>query len=535
MGQNSDSSEREYQRIIKKFPSLKPYKDSKRMVVLLDQVGAKETEFKKVLKDEGVTDLWIPLEHKFGRFFLEPGSLSKWRKQQSDLLSTTFDFEPSPGLKSIPPHYNLSSTSCGDLGYPSNLDIGDTLGTTKSAAVVQVSVKGKEKVPLAQKIIYRKHELQEETKQMRRILGEIRALKKLRHRHYVQLIASYTTEQQVGIVMSPVADCDLHSFLESFESMKALSSLKDFKALQDKQNQLARFFGCLAQAVANLHCRYGIRHRDIKPKNILVRGDQVLLADFGIALDWSDTGETTTYSKEGMKDPAYCAPEVYHGKRKGTKSDIWSLGCVFLEMALVLEGLPRDDVKETLNRGFYWEDIGAIQDRIKEIQRFRSQWNHEPLEWVQNMVREDRDSRWKAADVVRAVIESPLQRFAAHCCHVWREPELSEDEDLQEYRDEEEIEQFAFIYDQFSRHVKVRMIEDSKYFSNWISSKIVDRYKMETWSTKSSRKIEVDKHTIHSKRLVRLDWRKPGGPTREEEFFVAELPDTIEMIVGVDI
>jgi serine/threonine protein kinase len=70
---------------------------------------------------------------------------------------------------------------------------------------------------------------------------------------------------------------------------------------------------------------------------VLVKGHQVLLTDFGISRDWTELGHSTTTGPT-TKTPRYCAPEVAAYKPRNSLSDIWSLGCVFLEIWSVLCG-----------------------------------------------------------------------------------------------------------------------------------------------------------------------------------------------------
>jgi serine/threonine protein kinase len=70
--------------------------------------------------------------------------------------------------------------------------------------------------------------------------------------------------------MTPVADHDLSVFYQFVAT--------------EKTPLLRSFFGCLAGALDFLH-KDKIRHRDIKPQNILVKGSHVYLTDFGISLD----------------------------------------------------------------------------------------------------------------------------------------------------------------------------------------------------------------------------------------------------------
>ena len=52
-----------------------------------------------------------------------------------------------------------------------------------------------------------------------------------------------------------------------------------------------------------------IRHKDIKPPNILIEGDEVYITDFGVSIDWSEYGCSTTEGPAEMTQ-RYSAPEV---------------------------------------------------------------------------------------------------------------------------------------------------------------------------------------------------------------------------------
>jgi tetratricopeptide (TPR) repeat protein len=89
----------------------------------------------------------------------------------------------------------------------------------------------------------------------------------------------------------------------------------------------------VASALAFAHGR-GVVHRDVKPENILLAGDQCVLADFGIAsaLDAADT-ERLTGTGHSLGTPGYMSPEQATADRKlDGRSDIYSLGCVVYEM-----------------------------------------------------------------------------------------------------------------------------------------------------------------------------------------------------------
>ena len=85
--------------------------------------------------------------------------------------------------------------------------------------------------------------------------------------------------------------------------------------------------------------REGVVHRDIKPANILLLGDHVLVADFGLArMVYTAGSNRLSYSSIVIGTPAYMSPEQIAGDADlDGRTDIYSLACVFFEM---LAGMP---------------------------------------------------------------------------------------------------------------------------------------------------------------------------------------------------
>ena len=94
-------------------------------------------------------------------------------------------------------------------------------------------------------------------------------------------------------------------------------------------------------ALSYLHSN-GIRHKDIKPANILLLKDKngkdtVSLCDFATAFRYGAREGGTTEGPVKRWTRRYAAPEVHAHEKRNTSSDVWSLGCVFLEMLSIIK------------------------------------------------------------------------------------------------------------------------------------------------------------------------------------------------------
>jgi serine/threonine protein kinase len=183
---------------------------------------------------------------------------------------------------------------------------------------------------------------------------EIQIMKKLRHVHITEVIFTIKDPQSFGFAMLPVADKDLGAFLR-------ISNEKHY--LGTKISRIPQWMGCLVNALAFAHKRR-IRHKDIKPVNILIKGDQIFWTDFGLAVDFSDAKLSyTTNSFKGTYP--YRAPESETGMKHSRAADIFSLGCVFTEMLVAYR--RRDPNRVLQSRVAYCERIPEVRKLVLSL------------------------------------------------------------------------------------------------------------------------------------------------------------------------
>lgn len=111
-----------------------------------------------------------------------------------------------------------------------------------------------------------KHLKKPEGKNLERFKNEIAFCKKTHHENIINIIDVVENDEHIYYVMPYYS-----STFRDIISNKDMAINKRFYFIQK-----------LSQAIKYIH-EQKIIHRDIKPENILIEGDKLVLADFGIA------------------------------------------------------------------------------------------------------------------------------------------------------------------------------------------------------------------------------------------------------------
>jgi len=178
----------------------------------------------------------------------------------------------------------------------------------------------------------------------RRVVKVVQLMEKLDHVHVVKVLGSYSTPVEFYILMEPVARWDLKRYLAGENG-----------AVADAR-KLTRWLGCLARGLAYIHGKR-VKHKDIKPSNLLVDGDNILYTDFDLAHAFQSLDDVTT-GPTGQT-VSYSAPEVASSGERTPATDVFSLGCVYVEMLTVIAGRCVLDIfnKRPGEKGYHFRGL----------------------------------------------------------------------------------------------------------------------------------------------------------------------------------
>ncbi|KAI0448676.1 kinase-like domain-containing protein [Xylaria acuta] len=181
----------------------------------------------------------------------------------------------------------------------------------------------------------------------RREVEMLQRFNSAKHSHIVALLAAYTKDSKDYLIF-PWATHDLHAY---WKKVRPTPDAEDVELVRWICHQA----WMLVEAVSRMHKLpedqnrpeekrlYG-RHGDLKPENILWYKSRegfgkLVIADMGLSKVHRYESKTYIPGKKVSATPRYRPPEVeYEDGLMGRTFDIWTLGCMFLEMLGWLHG-----------------------------------------------------------------------------------------------------------------------------------------------------------------------------------------------------
>lgn len=149
--------------------------------------------------------------------------------------------------------------------------------------------------------------------------SEISLLKELKHPNIVTLEDVLMEENRLYLIFEFLS-MDLKKYMDSLPAEKMMDT------------ELVRsYFYQITAAMLFCH-RRRVLHRDLKPQNLLINKEGIIkVADFGLGRSFGIPVRNYTHEIVTLW---YRAPEVLLGSpRYSCPVDVWSIGCIFAEMA----------------------------------------------------------------------------------------------------------------------------------------------------------------------------------------------------------
>ena len=225
-------------------------------------------------------------------------------------------------------------------------------------------------------------------KERKNSLNEIRLLASIKSKFVISYKEAFFDEKDntLGMVMEYADGGDLYRKIKESYVRKRLF----------EESEIWRIFIQLVKGLKALH-DLNILHRDLKSSNVFLNNDgSVKLGDLNVSkVEKKGMGYTQTGT------PYYASPEVWNDKPYGTKSDIWSLGCILYEMI-------------TLRPPFRAKSMEELYKKVTQgiFNKIPSQFSNDLYKIVQLLLQVNPEKRPSCSEILKnPIIQRRIEFF----------------------------------------------------------------------------------------------------------------------------
>uniref|UniRef100_A0A4W3K5J6 Mitogen-activated protein kinase kinase kinase 1 n=1 Tax=Callorhinchus milii TaxID=7868 RepID=A0A4W3K5J6_CALMI len=198
---------------------------------------------------------------------------------------------------------------------------GQQIGLGAFSSCYQAQDVGTGTLMAVKQVTYIRNTSSEQEEVVQTLREEIRMMSHLNHPNIIRMLGATCEKSNYNLFVEWMAGGSVSHLLNKYGAFK--------------EPVVVNYIEQLLRGLAYLH-ENQIIHRDIKGANLLIdsTGQRLRIADFGAAARLASKGTGAgEFQGQLLGTIAFMAPEVLRGQQYGRSCDVWSVGCVVIEMA----------------------------------------------------------------------------------------------------------------------------------------------------------------------------------------------------------
>uniref|UniRef100_A0A8C3JCC0 Mitogen-activated protein kinase kinase kinase 1 n=2 Tax=Calidris pygmaea TaxID=425635 RepID=A0A8C3JCC0_9CHAR len=198
---------------------------------------------------------------------------------------------------------------------------GQQIGLGAFSSCYQAQDVGTGTLMAVKQVTYVRNTSTEQEEVVEALREEIRMMSHLNHPNIIRMLGATCEKSNYNLFIEWMAGGSVAHLLSKYGAFK--------------ESVIINYTEQLLRGLSYLH-ENQIIHRDVKGANLLIdsTGHRLRIADFGAAARLASKGTGAgEFQGQLLGTIAFMAPEVLRGQQYGRSCDVWSVGCVVIEMA----------------------------------------------------------------------------------------------------------------------------------------------------------------------------------------------------------